>query len=102
MLDKRNMAIRVIAKFFPKPDKIDEVKEILSEFVEPTRAEKGCIVYDLLQNQDNATDLTFYEEWESAEDLAVHSKSEHLVIGRKKLEGLLEKPGDVRTYFRVK
>lgn len=94
--------IRVIAKFFPKPDKVHEVKAILSEFVEPTRAEKGCIVYDLLQDRDDAADLTFYEEWETAEDLVVHSKSEHLAVGRKKLEGLLEKPGDVRTYFRVK
>lgn len=96
------MSIRVIAKFFPKSDKIDEVKEILSEFVGPTRAEKGCIVYDLLQNPDDAADLTFYEEWETADDLAVHSKSEHLAAGRKKLEELLEYPADVRTYFRVK
>jgi quinol monooxygenase YgiN len=96
------MSIRVIAKFFPKSDKIDEVKAILSEFVEPTRAEKGCIVYELLQNAAEASDLTFYEEWETAEDLAVHSQSEHLAIGRKKLEGLLEKPGDVKKYVLVK
>lgn len=94
--------IRVIAKFSPKADKVDEVREILSEFVEPTRAEKGCIVYDLLVNEADPADLTFYEEWESAEDLAAHSKSEHLAIGRKKLEGLLEKPGDVRRYLLVK
>lgn len=94
--------IRVIAKFSPKADKVDEVRTILSEFVEPTRAEKGCIVYDLLQDPENPADLTFYEEWESAEDLATHSKSEHLAIGRKKLEGLLEKPTDVRKYILVK
>jgi len=94
--------IRVIAKFFPKPDKIDEVKAILCEFVEPTRAEKGCIVYDLLQNPDDAADLTFYEEWETAEDLAVHSQSEHLAVGRKKLDGLLEQPADVRKYVLIK
>ena len=92
----------MIAKFTPKPDKVDEVRAILAEFVEPTRAEKGCIVYDLLENVDDPADLTFYEEWDSTEDLFEHSKSEHLAIGRKKLEGLLEAPGDVRKYTQVK
>jgi len=96
------MSIRVIAKFFPKADKVEEVKGILSEFVAPTRAEKGCIIYELLQNTDDAADLTFYEEWETAEDLAVHSKSEHLAIGRKKLDGLLEKPADVVKYVLIR
>lgn len=94
--------IRVIAKFSPVADKVDEVKAILTEFVDPTRAEKGCIVYDLLQDPANPADLTFYEEWESLDDLAEHSKSEHLAIGHKKLEGLLEKPADVRKYILVK
>lgn len=94
--------IRVIARFFPLPDKIEEVKAVISGFVEPTRAEKGCIVYDLLQNPEDESDLTFYEEWESLEDLAAHSQSEHLAAGRKKLEGLLEKPADVRKYKLLK
>ncbi len=94
--------IRVIARFFPLSDKIQEVKAIVSAFVEPTRAEKGCIIYDLLVNENDPADLTFYEEWESADDLAAHSQSEHLAIGRKKLEGLLEKPADVRKYSLLK
>lgn len=94
--------IRVIAKFSPVADKVDEVRAILAEFVDPTRAEKGCIVYDLLQDPENPADLTFYEEWESLEDLAAHSKSEHLAIGRKRLEGLLLNPADVKKYVLVK
>ena len=55
-----------------------------------------------LVNENDPADLTFYEEWESADDLAAHSQSEHLAIGRKKLEGLLEKPADVRKYSLLK
>lgn len=98
MTDKK---VRVIARFAAMPYKVDEVKAILSDFVIPTRAEKGCIIYELQQNEKDPTDLTFVEEWESEEDLRVHSQSEHLAIGRKKLEGLLMVPADIRLYKLV-
>lgn len=97
-----NNIVSVVARFIAKADKVEEVKQILSDFVEPTRLEKGCIRYDLMQNADDASDFTFYEEWESIEDLFAHSKSEHLIVGKQKLEGLLAEDRDVRRYRQIK
>ena len=97
----KNANVRVVARFIAKPESVEEVKAVLCDFVAPTRAEKGCILYELLQNSDDPADLTFVEEWESEEDLKVHSQSDHLAAGRKKLEGLLAAPADIRLYRLV-
>lgn len=64
-----------------------EVKEVLEGFLAPTRAEKGCLRYDLFQDLEDAKKFTFIEEWESKEDLDAHSRSAHLAAGRARLEG---------------
>lgn len=94
--------IRVIARFAAKAKNAEEVREILTGFVGPTRAENGCITYELLQNSYDPTDFTFVEEWETEEDLRIHSESSHLAEGRVKLEGKLEHPADVRKYLLIK
>lgn len=94
--------VRVVARFIAKPDRVEEVKAVLAGFVEPTRAEKGCVLYEFLQNTAEPADMTFVEEWESDEDLSAHSKSRHLAEGRERLNGLLELPADVRKYYLIK
>jgi quinol monooxygenase YgiN len=69
--------------------------------VGPTRAEAGCIQYDLMQNVEDPVDFTFYEEWASAEALAAHAASAHLARSRPLLDGHLAVPTDVRRYTVV-
>lgn len=63
------------------------MKEVLEGYLAPTRAEKGCLRYDLFQDIDDPKKFTFIEEWESKEDLDAHSRSAHLAEGRVRLEG---------------
>ena len=98
----QNNGIRVVARFIAKPESVEEVKRILSEMVEPTRSEDGCITYDLLHNVDDPTDFTFVEEWSSRADLDRHSRSEHLRIGRELIKEHLAESSDVRIYTLVK
>ncbi len=60
---------------------------VLKSYLEPTRAEKGCLRYDLFQDNSDTKKFTFIEEWESKEDLDAHAKSAHLAAGRIALEG---------------
>lgn len=92
------MSLRVVARVKAKPDKVAEVREALLGLVEPTRREAGCIVYELLQNQDDPTDFTFVEEWESQSALDLHAVSEHIAATRETLKGIVEGPTDIRTY----
>jgi quinol monooxygenase YgiN len=96
------MTLRVVARIKAKPDKVQEVRDALTGLVAPTRSERGCIVYELLQNTDDPTDFTFVEEWESEAALASHAASEHIKATRAKLDGIVEGAIDVRTYAVIK
>jgi quinol monooxygenase YgiN len=92
--------IRVVAHFKPKPGKLDEARQVLLGFCAPTRAEKGCVFYDLHENPADPEDLTFIEEWESEADLDRHGESAHIQAGRKQFPECIE-IADVRRYRMI-
>ena len=94
--------IRVVARFAAKPERAEEVKQILTELIAPTRAEDGCITYELLQNTADPTDLTFVEEWTSKDALDKHLATEHIRRCREQLNGLLQNETDIRIYSLVR
>jgi len=89
--------IRVVAHFKPKPGKLAEARDLLLGFCVPTRAEKGCVFYDLHENPYDPEDLAFIEEWDSEADLDAHGESVHIQEGRKRMPELMETV-DVRRY----
>ncbi|TYB66129.1 antibiotic biosynthesis monooxygenase [Nonomuraea sp. PA05] len=56
----------------PRPERADEVREILSALVEPTRAEEGNLEYHIHEQADGRFFL--YEVWRSKEDLDLHNE----------------------------
>ena len=96
MLDSEGM-IRLVVHFKPKPGKLEEARALLLGFTAPTRAEKGCVFYDLHENIVDPEELTFIEEWESEQDHAAHDQSAHIQAGRKRIPDLMDVV-DVRRY----
>lgn len=94
--------IRVVARFAAKSDRVEDVKRILTELVDPTRAEDGCIIYELLQNAQDPTDFTFVEEWTSQTALDKHLATDHIKHSRSQTEGLLDAGPEVRVYKLIK
>ncbi|HEY9668235.1 MAG TPA: putative quinol monooxygenase [Coleofasciculaceae cyanobacterium] len=90
--------IRVVARVVALPDQVEGMKSVLMGIIEPTRQEEGCIVYELLQNQEDPTDFTFVEEWESQELLDKHLSSAHLIEAAVQLNGLVAAEPDIRIY----
>lgn len=93
--------IRVIARLIAKPNRVSETLEALKALVEPTRAEDGCILYELAQNNDDPTDFTFVEEWTSDAALDSHLESDHIRKLQSESDELLAAPPDVRRYTLV-
>lgn len=93
--------IRVVAHLTSKPETIDETRAAVEGFIEPTRAEPGCIVYELMQNNDDPTDFTFVEEWESNETLDAHLESPHITAFKERAGDLLAAEPDVRRYTLI-
>lgn len=91
----------VVARIVARPASVAMVRAALAGLLEPTRAEPGCLVYDLFQNADDPTDFTFYEEWTNAAALDAHAASTHIATTFARLEGHLAGPADVRRYSKV-
>lgn len=92
--------IRVIALFQAKPGKLDELKRLLTQFIEPTCKEEGCLVYELHQNPVDPDDLAFIEEWKSHETLDAHLKSKHILAAIPLVGELVTKAPDIRRYVK--
>ncbi|QYO65389.1 putative quinol monooxygenase [Leptolyngbya sp. 7M] len=91
----------VVAHLISKKDTISKTHETLLGLLEPTRAEAGCIRYDLHHNTSDPTDFTFIEEWIDDAALDAHLASEHLLTAREKLADLLAEPADIRRYRKI-
>jgi len=95
-------SLRVIARIKARADKVDELRSVLSALVEPTRKEPGCLSYTLLQNNEDPTDFTLVEEWESNKALESHLASKHFKDAGAKLSGLVAAKADIRLYHLVR
>ena len=90
--------IRVVARVNVRPDKLDETVEAFNALVAATRAEEGCIKYEVLQNPEDPHDITFVEEWASGEALDAHFATPHFTAVAGLAGELLTAPPDIRRY----
>lgn len=70
--------LTIVAHIRAKSDQIDLVKTELLKLIEITRAEAGCINYDLHQDNENPAHFLFYENWESRQLWQTHMNNQHL------------------------
>ncbi|GAM75992.1 hypothetical protein JCM19241_290 [Vibrio ishigakensis] len=84
------MALTIVANIIAKQDKIELVQSELLKLIETTRAEKGCINYDLHQDNENPAHFLFFENWETRELWQDHMSNNHLAEYVKAVEGAVE------------
>lgn len=77
MAAKEQQEIRVIAQAIARPDELARVRSVLKDMVVPTRAEKGCITYDLQEVIGDPYRFMFFEIWESEAALEDHTQKPH-------------------------
>ena len=91
--------IIVIASFYPKKNKIEEVKKEINNMIDPTRSEKGNELYNFYEEKNNNTNnISFhlYEIYENKDALNFHRNTTHFKNYRSKIIDLLEKPIEVK------
>ncbi|ENU30374.1 hypothetical protein F991_01769 [Acinetobacter sp. CIP-A165] len=71
------MTLKLIAEDFIQPDKIEIVLPLYRELVEKTKAEAGCLAYDLYHDIKQKGHFVFIEEWVDRAALDQHIQSEH-------------------------
>ncbi|PWJ41814.1 putative quinol monooxygenase [Sediminitomix flava] len=85
-----NQKLTIVARILAKPEKREFVKEELLKLIDVTRAEKGCVNYDLHQDNENENLFLFYENWENRELWQIHMGNKYLAQYLKATEGAVD------------
>ncbi|MEP3200108.1 MAG: putative quinol monooxygenase [Lentilitoribacter sp.] len=72
------MTLTIVAKLTAVAGQEEFLAKQLSTLVAPTRAEKGCIQYDLHQSNEDPAVFLFFELWETRELWQDHMNSAHI------------------------
>ena len=95
------MPLTVIAEIAAKPGKEEELRARLVSMIEPTRAEEGCVQYDLHVSNSEPGRFFFLETWTSDEVLDRHLASPHLKAFASAAPDLLGEPLRVVRATRI-
>jgi quinol monooxygenase YgiN len=87
--------LTIVARITAKPGKIGLVKEELMKLVPATRAEAGCLNYDLHQDQGEPAHFLFYENWETRDHWLAHMEAPHIREFQAKADEMV---ADVAVY----
>ncbi|SFP15184.1 putative quinol monooxygenase [Pseudomonas borbori] len=79
-----------------RPEKAAEFEALFRAYVEPSRAEEGCIAYHMLRDHQDPTLFIFYEVWQSPEHLAIHSALPHMRRFHEQRMDYLRRDFDIR------
>ena len=69
----------VVATIVANPGQQEAVRAALEQVVPPSRAEAGCLRYELHVDNADATRFVMLEEWTGAEALAAHDLTPHFL-----------------------
>jgi quinol monooxygenase YgiN len=76
--DSQSQRITAVTLIHGIPGKEEDLKRHLLSLTDPTRAEPGCIAYDLYQSPERQYEFMRFEVWDSPEALETHKKTPHL------------------------
>jgi quinol monooxygenase YgiN len=92
------MTIRIVARATARPETRSRVQEALHAMLAPTRAEAGCIRYELAQSTTDPCEFAMLEEWSSEAAVAAHMRAPHTGALLATLPPLLAAPPEIRSY----
>jgi quinol monooxygenase YgiN len=93
--------VTVIAYHRAKAGKERALRDALLAVCAPTRAEKGCINYDLHVSPDDPGLLVFHENWKLKADLDAHLASSHIDAFRAIAPELLAEPPNITLWSEI-
>ena len=93
--------VTVIARIKAKTGQVQRVKEELLKLLAPTRAENGCMNFDMHQGATDQSQFLFHENWTSKAALEAHFETPHIKNWLRVAEGLLAEPLEVTLWNRV-
>jgi quinol monooxygenase YgiN len=94
--------LTVIVRVRAKAGQESRLRQELQRLVAPTRAEAGCIAYELHQSQTDPALFALYENWMSQAALDAHFQTSYLEAFFKLLPELADGPSDITKWTKLK
>ena len=79
--------LTILANIHAYPERVEQVKVALEKLLPLTRAEAGCLQYDLLHDNRDPAHFMVFERWATPALLQAHTNSAHLAAFRCATEG---------------
>jgi quinol monooxygenase YgiN len=93
--------VTVVATFKAKTGMEATVRGAIEAVIAPTRAEPGCINYDLHQSSEDPSLFMLYENWTSKQVLDEHLAMPYLKDLIGKAEDMLAEPIGIALYTMI-
>ena len=96
-----NQQVTVVVRLKATAGKEAQVRQELFSLLAPTRAEQGCINFDMHEAPNDPALFLFHENWMSEEHLKRHFETPHITRWVKLAETLLSEPLDLTRWRKV-
>jgi len=96
--------IVILASFYPKNRKNNEVKETILTMVDPSRSEEGNEIYNFYEiKNDDDINISFhlFEVYRDSVALDFHKNTSHYKNYRSKIVDLLDRPIEVKVLTSI-
>jgi quinol monooxygenase YgiN len=93
--------LAMVVEFRARPGREADLRDALLAMVPPTRAEDGCLRYDLHVDESDPAVFAFYEVWASRAHHAAHDRTAHIDAFRAVRDDLVDGPIRVLRLSRV-
>jgi quinol monooxygenase YgiN len=93
--------VTVVALFKARAGMEQTLQNECLSLIVPTRAERGCINYDLHCSCDEGTNFMFHENWASREELDNHLATPHLQSFIEKVPELVAEPPKISLWEKL-
>ncbi len=93
--------VTVLARLRAKKGQESNLRQGLHALLAPTRAEAGCINYELHESPEEPGLFLFYENWRSQADLDAHFQTPHLKAALKIMPELVDGELELTKWRKV-
>lgn len=95
------MTLTIIATIAAKAGMEERMQEDLESLLTPTRAESGCINFDLLVDLNNPSIFVLYENWQDRAALDAHFQQPYVKQVLESYEQTLAQPIAVMSLQKI-
>lgn len=92
--------VHVMAHVEARPDAADAMRHVFDALLAPTRAEPGCVDYQVFEDGSRPGRFVTVECWADTAAFDAHMASPHVAAAFAAAQGLLAQPPHIAPYRR--